>query len=129
MYRSLTFFVQDAESFQLDDFKYNFVNMTAFRMVDVDDVAVHQVLKDMHKFQQSQDGETTSHYIKVSRLSTLSTISTLNFQWTSPLVWVNNRIRFIKLGYNSENARPQYYGAHAIRHGPDDVTRTKFQQL
>lgn len=39
------------ETFQLDDFKYNFVNMTAFRMVDLEDVAVHQTLKDMLKFE------------------------------------------------------------------------------
>ncbi|XP_024084773.1 glutamate receptor ionotropic, kainate 2-like [Cimex lectularius] len=41
----------DIESFHLEDFKYNFVNMTAFRMVDVEDMAVREVLKDMEKFQ------------------------------------------------------------------------------
>ena len=43
--------VQDIETFDLEDFKYNFVNMTAFRIVDAEDVAVREILKDMEKFQ------------------------------------------------------------------------------
>lgn len=35
----------------MEDFKYNFVNMTAFRIVDAEDVAVTEILKDMEKFQ------------------------------------------------------------------------------
>ncbi|XP_039277723.1 glutamate receptor ionotropic, kainate 2 isoform X8 [Nilaparvata lugens] len=41
----------DIETFDLEDFKYNFVNMTAFRMVDAEDVNVRQVLEDMQRFQ------------------------------------------------------------------------------
>uniref|UniRef100_A0A1B6DJB2 Glutamate receptor ionotropic, kainate 2 n=1 Tax=Clastoptera arizonana TaxID=38151 RepID=A0A1B6DJB2_9HEMI len=41
----------DIETFDLEDFKYNFVNMTAFRLVDAEDVAVVEVLKDMETFQ------------------------------------------------------------------------------
>ncbi|XP_075217629.1 glutamate receptor ionotropic, kainate 2-like isoform X12 [Lycorma delicatula] len=41
----------DIETFDLEDFKYNFVNMTAFRMVDAEDVNVKEVLKDMQRFQ------------------------------------------------------------------------------
>ncbi|CAH0547299.1 unnamed protein product [Brassicogethes aeneus] len=45
----------DIETFDLEDFKYNFVNMTAFRVVDIDDLAVKDVLRDMEKFQTSID--------------------------------------------------------------------------
>ncbi|RZF41429.1 hypothetical protein LSTR_LSTR000143 [Laodelphax striatellus] len=41
----------DIETFDLEDFKYNFVNMTAFRMVDAEDVNVRRVLEDMQRFQ------------------------------------------------------------------------------
>ncbi|XP_055858224.1 glutamate receptor ionotropic, kainate 2 isoform X1 [Episyrphus balteatus] len=42
----------DIETFELDDFKYNFVNITAFRLVDTGDVSVKEVLKDMELFNQ-----------------------------------------------------------------------------
>jgi ionotropic kainate glutamate receptor 2 len=42
---------QDIETFDLEDFKYNFVNMTAFRMVDAEDVGVREILRDMERFQ------------------------------------------------------------------------------
>jgi hypothetical protein len=42
---------QDIETFDLEDFKYNFVNMTAFRIVDAEDVGVREILKDMERFQ------------------------------------------------------------------------------
>ena len=44
----------DIDAFDLDDFKYNFVNITAFRLVDVDDIGVRETLKDMRRFQQQQ---------------------------------------------------------------------------
>ncbi|XP_058801348.1 glutamate receptor ionotropic, kainate 2-like isoform X2 [Phymastichus coffea] len=40
----------DIETFDLEDFKYNFVNITAFRLVDADDAEVRGVLRDMEKF-------------------------------------------------------------------------------
>lgn len=40
----------DIELFDLEDFKYNFVNITSFRLVDVNDVAVKEILKDMETF-------------------------------------------------------------------------------
>ncbi|GJQ67701.1 hypothetical protein Trydic_g16524 [Trypoxylus dichotomus] len=43
----------DLETFDLEDFKYNFVNMTAFRVVDVEDLSVQEILRDMVKFQNS----------------------------------------------------------------------------
>ncbi|XP_064081833.1 glutamate receptor ionotropic, kainate 2-like isoform X1 [Macrobrachium nipponense] len=41
----------DIETFDLEDFKYNFVNMTAFRLVDTDNGHVKRTLRDMEKFQ------------------------------------------------------------------------------
>ncbi|XP_051161373.1 glutamate receptor ionotropic, kainate 2-like [Leptopilina boulardi] len=41
----------DIETFDLEDFKYNFVNITAFRLVDADDNVVRGILKDMERFQ------------------------------------------------------------------------------
>ncbi|KAK3923821.1 Glutamate receptor ionotropic, kainate 1 [Frankliniella fusca] len=39
----------DMESFDLEDFKYNFVNITSFRIVDAEDMSVREVLKDMER--------------------------------------------------------------------------------
>ncbi|BES87769.1 glutamate receptor, ionotropic kainate [Nesidiocoris tenuis] len=41
----------DLESYNLEEFKYNFVNMTAFRIVDIEDLGVKEILKDMERFQ------------------------------------------------------------------------------
>ncbi|XP_066598287.1 glutamate receptor ionotropic, kainate 2 isoform X6 [Prorops nasuta] len=40
----------DIETFDLEDFKYNSVNMTAFRLVDLDDSKVAEVLRQMERF-------------------------------------------------------------------------------
>ncbi|XP_069180620.1 glutamate receptor ionotropic, kainate 2 [Procambarus clarkii] len=41
----------DIETFDLEDFKYNYVNMTAFRIVDTSNSQVLKILRDMEKFQ------------------------------------------------------------------------------
>ncbi|XP_050301824.1 glutamate receptor ionotropic, kainate 2 isoform X2 [Anthonomus grandis grandis] len=41
----------DLETFDLEDFKYNSVNITAFRLVDVDHPKVKEILAAMQKFQ------------------------------------------------------------------------------
>ncbi|XP_057338871.1 glutamate receptor ionotropic, kainate 2-like isoform X3 [Microplitis mediator] len=41
----------DIETFDLEDFKYNNVNMTAFRLVDLEEQKVAEVLKQMERFQ------------------------------------------------------------------------------
>ncbi|XP_034937984.1 glutamate receptor ionotropic, kainate 2 [Chelonus insularis] len=41
----------DIETFDLEDFKYNNVNMTAFRLVDLEDPKVIEILKQMERFQ------------------------------------------------------------------------------
>lgn len=38
------------EMFDLEDFKYNFVNLTTFRMVDIEDVNVREVINHMEKY-------------------------------------------------------------------------------
>lgn len=40
---------QDIETFDLEAFKYNFVNITAFRVVDSEYFRVTQVLKEMER--------------------------------------------------------------------------------
>ncbi|XP_025205516.1 glutamate receptor ionotropic, kainate 2 isoform X1 [Melanaphis sacchari] len=40
----------DMEMFDLEDFKYNFVNLTTFRMVNIEDVGVREVLKHMEQY-------------------------------------------------------------------------------
>lgn len=47
-YHFVTF---DIEIYDLENFRYNFVNLTAFRMVDSDNFSVRAVLRDMEKFQ------------------------------------------------------------------------------
>lgn len=44
-------FLKDIETFDLEDFKYNSVNITAFRLVDVDDPKVAETLEQMERFQ------------------------------------------------------------------------------
>ncbi|XP_057667899.1 glutamate receptor ionotropic, kainate 2-like isoform X2 [Diorhabda carinulata] len=45
----------DMETFDLEDFKYNFVNMTAFRIVDTEDISVKEILRSMSKSQFNRD--------------------------------------------------------------------------
>lgn len=59
----------DIETFDLEDFKYNFVNMTAFRVVDVDQLYVKEILRDMAKFQTNQElAPINSSFIQVNVL-------------------------------------------------------------
>ncbi|XP_026683434.1 glutamate receptor ionotropic, kainate 2-like, partial [Diaphorina citri] len=41
----------DIETFDLEDFKYNSVNMTAFRIVNLEDRKVVDLLEQMERFQ------------------------------------------------------------------------------
>jgi ionotropic kainate glutamate receptor 2 len=41
----------DLETFaELEDFRYNFVNITAFRLIDTNDIFVKETLKEMVQF-------------------------------------------------------------------------------
>ncbi|KAH9381833.1 hypothetical protein HPB48_016348 [Haemaphysalis longicornis] len=49
---NLTAFLRaDIEAYNLEDFQYNFVNITAYRMVDSENETVRDILRDMEKFQ------------------------------------------------------------------------------
>lgn len=62
--------------FDLEDFKYNFVNMTAFRVVDAGELSVQEVLRDMARFQPGPNGPSfNSTYIQVSSLSAKKLLS------------------------------------------------------
>lgn len=45
----------DIEAFDMEDFKYNFVNITAFRLVDVNDIGVKELLKEMERHYSDQN--------------------------------------------------------------------------
>nr|XP_018914414.1 PREDICTED: glutamate receptor ionotropic, kainate 2-like isoform X1 [Bemisia tabaci] len=51
----------DIETFDLEDFKYNFVNMTAFRIIDTEDVGVREIFKDMARFQPDGSSSPSNH--------------------------------------------------------------------
>lgn len=45
----------DLETFEMEDFRYNFVNITAFRLVDTNDVFVKETLKEMEQFNRQRN--------------------------------------------------------------------------
>lgn len=49
----------DLETVDLEDFKYNFVNVTAFRLIDNDDMGVRETLKDMRQFYLRENFKST----------------------------------------------------------------------
>lgn len=57
----------DIETFEIEDFKYNFVNITAFRLVDLSDIGVKDLVKDMERYYHFRNISIfdTNHYIKV----------------------------------------------------------------
>ncbi|KAF6208034.1 hypothetical protein GE061_016484 [Apolygus lucorum] len=76
----------DIETFDLEDFKYNSVNMTAFRLVDVENVKVADLLHQMEKFQPighailNRSGIIKVRFNIASLVSHLSNVlSTVNF--------------------------------------------------
>lgn len=42
----------DIDAFSFDTLKYNFINITAFRLVDISDVETRQTIKAMRNFRQ-----------------------------------------------------------------------------
>lgn len=51
----------DIDSMDLEDLKYNFVNITAFRLVDADDIAIRDQLKAMRRFDLGGGGGRGGH--------------------------------------------------------------------
>lgn len=65
----------DIERFDLEDFKYNFVNMTAFRVVNVADLSVQKVLREMGRFQSTSGSHAFNFsFIEVSVFALLPTL-------------------------------------------------------
>ncbi|XP_023158824.1 glutamate receptor ionotropic, kainate 2 isoform X1 [Ceratitis capitata] len=59
----------DIESFDLEDFKYNFVNITSFRLVDVGDINVRNILKGMEDY-NSEHNNNTIYYRELRTIKT-----------------------------------------------------------
>ncbi|XP_023163443.1 glutamate receptor ionotropic, kainate 1 isoform X2 [Drosophila hydei] len=59
----------DLENFDLEDFKYNFVNITSFRLVDMGDVAVKEILKDIESYDRRILNENVSTYKSLKTVS------------------------------------------------------------
>lgn len=51
LYKYISNSQKDIETFDLEDFKYNNVNITAFRLVDIQNPSVADVVEQMKKFQ------------------------------------------------------------------------------
>lgn len=45
----------DLDTLDLEDFTYNFVNVTAYRLIDDEDMTVRETLKDMRQFYLRND--------------------------------------------------------------------------
>lgn len=43
----------DLETIELEDFRFNFVNITAFRLVDPNDVFIKNILNDVEKYDKN----------------------------------------------------------------------------
>ena len=59
------YFLQDIETFDLESFKYNFVNITALRIIDSEYYRVSQILKDMEHIYPSSHNRSV---LKQSRI-------------------------------------------------------------
>lgn len=81
---------QDIETFDLEDFKYNFVNITAFRLVDADDVGVRSVLRDMERFQPA--GNTILNKSRVIQASVISQFFFMPIKLLSTLRGVKSNV-------------------------------------
>lgn len=44
----------DVDILDLEDFKYNFVNLTSFRLVNSDDVSVRNTVKQLYRFTEQE---------------------------------------------------------------------------
>ncbi|XP_049316276.1 glutamate receptor ionotropic, kainate 2 isoform X5 [Bactrocera dorsalis] len=59
----------DIETFDLEDFKNNFANITSFRLVDVGDLSVRNILKNMEAYNYNYNNKTT-YYRKLRTIET-----------------------------------------------------------
>ncbi|XP_032294105.1 glutamate receptor ionotropic, kainate 2 isoform X2 [Drosophila virilis] len=89
----------DLENFDLEDFKYNFVNITSFRLVDMGDVAVKEILKGMELFDigNLNRNESTYKYKKTVSIQTEAALMfdsvyvfAIGLQSMHPLIHLSN---------------------------------------
>lgn len=70
----------DLETFEMEDFRYNFVNITAFRLVDTNDVFVKETMKEMEHFSRHHNVKFKKNLaVEVKLLTTLSYYVTFLF--------------------------------------------------
>lgn len=89
IYISLKHLFQDMEMFDLEDFKYNFVNLTTFRMVDIEDVGVREVLKHMEKY-STERNQSINKFM----------LTQVCQGFTVDIITIHTRIIFLYLIYN-----------------------------
>lgn len=76
----------DLEIYDLENFRYNFVNLTAFRVVDMENVAVQRILRDMEKFQpKNQPILNKTNVIRVSKFGESLAEADVYFGSSNPL--------------------------------------------
>ncbi|GIZ01083.1 glutamate receptor ionotropic: kainate 2-like protein [Caerostris extrusa] len=80
------FFEADVETYNLEDFKYNFVNMTAYRLIDTEHCNVKKTLKDMEKFQ------SIGHHI-INKTNVIKTEPALIYDSVYALAWGLNALQ------------------------------------
>lgn len=84
----------DLETFEMEDFRYNFVNITAFRLVDTNDVFVKEMLKEMEQFSKHKNMKFKKNLaVEVKLLTILSCL------WISIFLFVRigkNKFSFLK---------------------------------
>ncbi|CAL1283893.1 unnamed protein product [Larinioides sclopetarius] len=76
----------DVETYNLEDFKYNFVNMTAYRLIDTEHCNVKKTLKDMEKFQ------SLGHHI-INKTNVIKTEPALIYDSVYALAWGLNALQ------------------------------------
>lgn len=64
----------DIDAFDLDDFKYNFVNITALRLVDIEDISIRDTINDIQHFHENHEQHKNYTNNGVKRRKTLKFI-------------------------------------------------------
>ncbi|XP_074042751.1 glutamate receptor ionotropic, kainate 2 isoform X4 [Leptinotarsa decemlineata] len=103
----------DMETFDLEDFKYNFVNMTAFRIVDIEDLSVKEVLRNMVKFQSSK-GTRTLNFSYIQAEAALMYDSVLVFAVGLQMLEQSHFLKFSNV--SCDNAHPWDGGLSLINY-------------
>lgn len=85
----------DLETFEMEDFRYNFVNITAFRLVDTNDVFVKETLKEMEQFSRQQHIKFKNNLaVEVGEVFSLNYEFSMTETFLSPWLWLYNLSRY-----------------------------------